>query len=828
MSSCYHCAQELASNANWQIEENDAIRAFCCPACMVVYQCIHTDGLAQYYVRRSEPAATPVDSFGSTDYRDYDDLLDALDFVNHEGNCYTANLLVSDLRCSACAWLLESVLTRLPGVQAVTISLYQKRLSISWCNDQLKLSDIMKCAGDYAYPTEPWTEFARNRAQTATREQLQRRLGVAGLLMMQVGMMSIALYAGNWQGMESGTQVLLRTASLLLTVVSLCYCAVPFLSGGIRAVRHLQPTMDVPISIALVTAFAYSAYGTAFDLAHVYFDTVCMFVFFLLLSRYVEARSRDVLRSSNASLLPAVAQRRVDRAGSSAATEYGSEYVLVSELHIGDQVLCKPGDVAASDGWLIEGDSAFDESAFSGESDPVRKTVGDRVLAGSCNLEQRVWYQVSCPAHSSSITQIDELAESVRDSKPVYMQLIDRVSPWFTACVLILASITFAVWWSSGLEVALLACLAVLIISCPCALALATPVALTAAQVRARGAGVIPMSSRFLSSLPKVTDVVFDKTGTLGETRLSVSVFAAVGLSNEDALQIAASLQQVASHPLAMSFVQANDSALLVIDEPRQHSGEGVSGELDGVLFRLGKPVWASQILPDSECATSQLAHTMLCSSSGVQVCFAVKEQLRDDAVQTCKALQANGYRLHLFSGDNEQKVKAAAQSLGIENAHFAMRPQDKVDAIIKIREAGGVSLMIGDGVNDAPVLSAADVSIAMLHAADISKSRADAVLLSERLMALPEMLDLGAETRKIVRQNITWAVSYNGLSIPFAMLGLVPPWAAAIGMSLSSLLVIANALRLRRSSAFGKTIRSSNGEAVARYTSLERTPKHA
>lgn len=826
MSTCYHCAQSLAMNSDWHIEEGGTRKDFCCPACLAVYQCIQEGGFSQYYARRSEPAATPVEALSSSSYGDYDGLLDSLEFVKREEGQYTADLLVSELRCSACAWLLESVLGRLPGVVSVSVSLYQKKLSVSWRASELQLSQIMQRADEVGYPAQPWTEFARNRAQTEGRELLQRRLGVAGLLMMQVGMMSIGLYAGAWQGMEDNTQLLLRTASMLLSFIALVYCAVPFLSGAWRALRHFHLTMDVPISIALVTAFSYSSYGTLFDLPHVYFDTVCMFVFFLLLSRYVEVRSRDVLGSSDGCLLPAVAQRRV-ASSTVHQSNSSSEYVLLGELRIGDEVLCKPGEVAASDGSLVDGESTFDESAFSGESVPVPKASGDKILAGTRNLDRAVWYQVSCPANASSITRIDELAESVRDTRPVYAQLIDRVSPWFTVTVLLLAGITLVAWWSSGLETALLASLAVLIISCPCALALATPVALTAAQGRARSSGVVPMSTRFLSNLPNVTDIVFDKTGTLGETSLAVSAINTVDVSKERALRIAASLQQVANHPLAMSFVKANDAALMSVTESCYHPGDGVSGELDGDSFRLGRPDWAMDILPDSHIGVPPGCHSILCSSSGVQACFAVGEQLRHDAVDACKTLRSLGYRVHMLSGDNAEKVNAAARRLDIENPHFAMRPENKVDFIAKIRSAGGTSLMIGDGVNDAPVLSAADVSIAMLHAADISKSKADAVLLSERLTALPEMLQLGIATRRIVRQNILWAVSYNCLSVPFAMLGLVPPWAAAIGMSLSSLIVISNALRLNREPLMRRP--SGSGQSpFTRYGTLERIPEHA
>lgn len=827
MSACFHCAQALPNNASWRIEENDGRKDFCCPACLAVYQCIQTGGFTQYYARRSKPAATPIEALSSKNYRDYDALLDSLEFVRRQEGQYSAELLVTDLRCSACAWLLESVLGRLPGVLSVSVSLYQKKLSVSWQAGELQLSQIMQLAEEYGYTAQPWTEFARNRAQIESREQLQRRLGVAGLLMMQVGMMSIGLYAGDWQGMDDSTQSLLRTASMLLSAIALVYCAVPFLTGAWRALRHFHLTMDVPVSIALLTAFTYSSYGTFFGLPHVYFDTVCMFVFFLLLSRYVEARSRDVLRSSDGSLLPAVAQRRVACAADDQSRS-GSEYVLIGELRIGDEVLCKPGEVAVSDGWLVDGQSTFDESAFSGESDPVHKASGDRILAGTRNLDQTVWYRVSCPAKASSITRIDELAETVRDTKPVYAQLIDCVSPWFTVIVLLLASITLVAWWSSGLEAALLASLAVLIISCPCALALATPVALTAAHGRARRAGVVPMSSRFLSTLPNVSDIVFDKTGTLSETRLVVSAISATGLSKERALQISASLQQVASHPLALSFTQANDAALLAVSEPCYHAGDGVSGRLDGHTYRLGRPDWALQILPANNISLPPECHSILCSSSGMYACFAVSEQLRYDAAETCSELRALGYRVHLLSGDNVQKVNAAATQLDIEHPHFAMRPEDKVNFILKIRNAGGTSLMIGDGVNDAPVLSAADVSIAMLHAADISKSNADAVLLSERLMALPEMLRLGIETKRVIRQNVLWAVAYNGLSIPFAMLGLVPPWAAAIGMSLSSLVVITNALRLKRESVAGRQSNSGNAAEFTGYGNMERIPKHA
>ncbi len=812
MIACYHCGLDVRDPERWQLlemcensmDEAGQRRSFCCPACVAVYQCIRDSGFDAYYTQRTKYADTPESEAQTAEYQKLDTLLDDLAFVttSEKSASCSAQLLIAGAHCSACAWLIESAIMQLPGVDDVQFNLQQNRANVSWNSDTQKLSTIMRTLHKLGYYPSGWSGQARAELHAQEKSQLQRRLGIAGLLMMQVGMMSLGLYAGEWQGMELATQRLLRGASLLLTTACIFYCATPFFRGAWNSLRKAQLTMDIPIAVALGTAYLVSLGGTLLGAELVYFDTVCMFVFFLLLSRFLEVCSRQPGTIAQQQGLPLLALKRVK----SSSNEFTTESILCSQLGIGDIVLCRSGQAVCADGLIVEGESHFDESAFTGEHAPVHKHQGDSVLAGSVNMGPQLWVEVSKPVADSCIAHIEKLVDDAESYKPAYARLIDRISPWFVAGVLLLAVGTVFFWLEQDPSLALRSGLAVLVISCPCALALATPLALAEAHKSARRFGVVPASRRFLQVLPRVTDIVFDKTGTLSTGDLEIQLITERAWNPERIWQLAASLELISMHPLAAAFERKNTSNHLRVSKHCEVQGLGVEGCIDDRTYRLGKPAWSTEVCHKSDQCDSELkAHLLkydaaLCDESGVLAFFLITESLRADSKASLEELRSRGYRLHVLSGDTERSVTKLVQELPIEFKVADAKPEQKFDYIQALQQSGKKVLMIGDGVNDAPVLASADVSIAMHRAADVSKSSADAILLRDELNSIPPALGLAAAAHRSVVQNICWAIGYNSLSLPLAALGYLPPWAAAIGMSASSLIVILNSRRLASS----------------------------
>ncbi len=809
MSSCFHCAQAIEGVAyTSQLDGSD--RQFCCPGCRAVYECIHQSGLQQYYRRRTEIAEQADAS--PEDYSSFDELIDELPFVRRVQQEYEARLLVHGLHCSACAWLIESALRRLEGVASVVVNLQQQTAIIRWV-EPARLSSLMSTIQSLGYGVEPWTERNQQRQYQENRQYLQRRLGIAGLLMMQVGMLSIGLYAGEFQGMDVVTRDLLRWASLVLASLSLLYCATPFFSNAALVMRQGSVNMDVPVSLALLAAYSYSVIALLFTLEHVYFDTVTMFVFFLLLSRFLELLSRKPQQLERQCAQPLMVCRR--------GPGGEPENVLAQRVAVGDIVLSKNAAAVPLDGIIVEGSSRFDEAAFSGESQPLSKSPGDIALAGAINLDDAVWLEVVRPAAESSLARVEALTERAAASKPAYAQLIDRISPWFISAVLLAATVSFLLWWSHSPETALMTAIAVLVITCPCALALATPVALALAHRRARAMGVVANSGQLLQQLMSVTDVVFDKTGTLTENSSAVTVSTYGGLSREEALQLAASMEVQANHPFAQTITVANNRPLLAVENAREYPGKGVEAIVDGVCYRLGESSWCAALAGLDPVSLSDDG-ALLCNEQGVLAHFNSEESLLADAVESLARLASRGLNLHLLSGDSAARVTVVAEQLGIADYRARQTPEDKLRAVEGLQKAGRSVLMVGDGVNDAPVLAAADVSLAVSNAADLTKARADGLLLNQRLQSISELITLASQTRRVVRQNIAWAITYNAIGVPLAALAMVPPWLAAIGMSLSSLVVILNSRRLS-GMASNRELGASN-----LFSKSERNPKSA
>ncbi len=827
---CYHCGEPVygsgvfstikavtgfQSNPELNEQKNNGAGnrepVFCCSGCKAVYEQINTTGCGDYYRYRTQAAIKVEDYQGSRlnkevmDFSWADDLLDELDFVKSEpmqdgGLQHNATLLLEGLRCSACAWLVERSLLRVDGVTAARVDLVNQKLTVYWDQLTVKLSTLMSTLMSLGYSSKGWSQNAIWDKHRRDASRIMRYLGVSGIIMMQVGMISIGLYAGELSSSMTATSLsVLRLACFLLTAVSLIYCGAPFYRSAFNGLKKGVINMDVPIVLALTIAGGYSLYSTALHQEHVYFDTITMFLFFLWLSRFFEYQSRGRFQHGGSQSLPELVTRKV-----STEDDACIETIALRDLAPGDHLLCKRGDTLAADGIVKDSFVDVDTSAFTGESEAVRIRSGQEICAGSINLGDSFWVTVTSDFGKTSYDKLRELAQKAHFEKPDYQKLIDRISPYFTLVVLFVAALVAAYWSARESGRTLDIVIAVLIVSCPCALSLATPLAVTVANSVSSRLGLVPLRADIWSRLNNINDVIFDKTGTLTDPVELETTILADGESKHSPLRVAASLEVLSSHPLARIFLESNTEPLDDVADFRVVDGFGIEGVVSGLRCRLGFPEWALALERNSVSlrALSTEYDALLVSADGLVAGFRVRESIRPEAPAVISSLKSAGIAVHIFSGDSRVKVAQVAASLGVDSFEGGLTPEGKLKGLKALQQFGAIKrrvLAIGDGVNDAPLLAAADASVAVANASAITSAKADLLQCNESLLAIVQALQLAKATRDTTIVNCLWALAYNIAAISMAAFGLIPPYLAAIGMTLSSLIVLLNSKRIWR-----------------------------
>lgn len=806
VSTCYHCHEPLpASGVVWAVLAGSR-KALCCVGCRAALEWIHGQGLGDYYRLRTDGAGPGRAS--DLDLTVFDRPA-VLNYYAGEARDGVAQISLSleGIRCAACTWLIERALAAEPGVLRVQVQPLTQRVFLRWRVDKVKLSVLAERLAALGYrpqlidPTSTLDRIKRER-----RDAL-KRLVVAGVGMMQAMMYGVALYAGAFDDMETSVRDFFRWISLAVAAPVIFYSGQTFLLGAWREIKARRLGMDTPVALALSLAFVASIYQSWRGGAEVYFDSLTMFVFFLLLGRFAEQSVRHRAQISLGVLsagLPPLARRISDD---------GEQEVATLELQPGDLVQVAAGCTIPVDGELLSA-AEVDEAMLSGESMVVYKAAGERVLAGSVAMSRPLRLRVQQTGAATVWSSLSRLADSAQADKPASLQMAERVAQVFVLRLLVLTVAVALAWLWYAPERAFEVALSVLVVSCPCALSLALPTALAAASQGLGRLGILVVRPVALETLAQVRQVLFDKTGTLTDGQIHVArIHAGNGVSKERALALAASLEQEATHPIARAF--AGDIKLLAVDQHRQIAGQGVEGHIGGHFYRLGRPDFAADGSP-----LSILEGDILLSEDGSIIAgFQLEDRLRSDAQSSIHDLRGQGLAIALLSGDSESRVAAMAKHLEIDQYYAARTPQAKLDELDSLQQMHGAALMVGDGVNDAPVLARAAVSIAMGQGADLAKAHADLVLLRPRLAALPQALNLARQTMSTIRQNIRWAYGYNVLAIPAAALGWVPPWLAAIGMSLSSLVVVMNSMRLTRRPELntpGETLTETLDTAVA------------
>lgn len=792
---CYHCALPVPPGSRFTARVLGETREFCCPGCQAVAEAIVAGGLEGYYRHRTESAANPEAL--PAQLGDELALLDRPDvqqpFVQHQGELAETTLILEGISCAACGWLIEKHLRRLPAVAEAGLNLSNHRLHVRWADGQLPLSGLLaelRRIGYAAHPYQP--DKAAEQLAEENRRSL-RQLGVAGMLWFQAMMATMATWPEFNIDLSAEMHEILRWVAMFLTTPIVFYSCQPFFRGALRDLRTRHLTMDVSVSLAIGGAYLAGIWTAITGKGDLYFDAVGMFALFLLAGRYLERRARERTAAATAqlvNLLPASCLR-LDEAGN-------SQRILLSELRIGDRVLVPPGAVLPADGLILSGQSSVDESLLTGEYLPQPRQAGDSVTGGTLNVEGPLTLQVQALGDDSRLSAIVRLLERAQADKPRLAQLADSAAQWFLLVLLALAAVVGLFWWQHDASRAFWVVLSMLVATCPCALSLATPTALTAATGSLHKLGLLLTRGHVLEGLKRIDTVIFDKTGTLTEGRLTLRAVQPLGeLDGERCLALAAALENRSEHPIARAFGRAPQPAEAV----ESHPGLGLEGVVDGQRLRIGQAAFVCA-LSGQPAPTMPNEHgqwLLLGDARGPLAWLVLDDRLRDDAPALLQACRERGWRTLLLSGDSSPMVQSVAAELGIDEVHGGLRPDDKLAILRQLHGEGRHVLMLGDGVNDVPVLAAADISVAMGSATDLAKTSADAVLLSNRLDSLVQAFVLARRTRRVIVENLVWAGLYNGLMLPFAALGWITPAWAAIGMSVSSLTVVLNALRLTR-----------------------------
>jgi Cu2+-exporting ATPase len=796
--SCFHCGAAISGNVDIRARVQSRLEPVCCRGCQAVAEWIEGSGLNGFYAHRTDVSPRPeLAKFTSEKWKCYDNPENLRTLVTQEDSGARINLWVDGLRCAACAWLVEKCLQQFPAVQSIDVNAVTGAMSLRWNIQETPLSILLARIESLGYTPYPAGATDQTSIRSGRRKLLQQ-LFVAGVGMGQVMTFAIALYIGETQAMQRLYQDYFKWISLLLTIPVVCYSAIPFFQGAWNGLRHGYLNIDLPVSLAIAGAFLLSAWNTITGSGTVYFDSVTMFVFFILLGRYLQSYIRSRM-GKVLHMLAAVENRIVSRLRGD--TE---EFITAGQIRTGDRLRIKPDETFPVDAVVLSGSTLVDESLLTGESRPVSKNPGDGIIGGSINLGQRIDIHATAVGEATIIANIRKIAWQAQTRKPEFFAALDRVASRFVAVVIALSAVSALTWWQIDPRRIVDITLAIWIAACPCALALAAPAVLAAASSRLAAAGVWLIRSEALEALAQVDYVVFDKTGTLTSGHSSIeTVMLLRDVTADQALEYAAALEKHSKHPYAAAFIRSAKQGNLQAAGVRLWDHRGISGEISGETYRIGTYDFvacaegAEPCRPDAETNSD---HIWLADSQGMIAGFRVGDPLRNDASVLVKKLRLLGMGIEILSGDHASRVRQIADRLGIEQYYSRQSSTDKIERVRQLQADGKKVLMVGDGANDTPVLSAADVSIAINGGSAMAQSSTDLLLTGQNLLPVLDAIDVARRARGIIRQNIAWAILYNVLSLPLAVTGMLQPWVAAIGMPASSLLVILNAMRITKS----------------------------
>eukprot|EP01093_Parvamoeba_rugata_P003473 TRINITY_DN145_c0_g1_i2.p2 TRINITY_DN145_c0_g1~~TRINITY_DN145_c0_g1_i2.p2 ORF type:complete len:801 (+),score=186.72 TRINITY_DN145_c0_g1_i2:23395-25797(+) len=792
---CFHCALPNDATHKYEAVILGKTRQLCCPGCQAVAQAIVDNGLEDYYQFRTEPAQKSDDGIleSLSALNVYDDPALQEEFVFDEGQHKQIQLTLEGITCAACGWLIEKQLSKVSGIAQVAVNVQERRALITWEPGVIKLSQILTTLKRIGYVGAPFQPDEHEASYKREEKSFIKKLGLAGIMTMQVMMLMAGLYFDWFGAIEPETRQYFYWIALTLTTPVVLYSGSTFYLGAIKALSARTVNMDVPVTLAVFGTYFAGLRSTLLEQGEVYFESICMFIFLLLLSRFLEHRSRHRAAQISANMMQyiPVSAAKIESDGSIVQC-------LAKLLVPDDVVLVKPGETIPVDGIVLEGIAAVDESMLTGEFNPVSKSASHLVYGGTVNQDGTLTIRVTQSLKHALVNQIVRLQASAMASKPKAAQIADNFSRYFVFSVLLISALTYGYWAFAGSEDAFWITISVLVATCPCALGLATPSALTCAMAKLNRQGILLKRADALEQLNDIDTIALDKTGTLTEGKFSLQQrWFAKGVDPVQVMALTASLESRSEHPIARAF---DGSSYHTEAHKPSHNiqsfsvtpGGGISGEINNVVFTMGSAAFCNLSHTNH---VDISANVFLCADGVLMAAFRVNDSLRKDALPTLKAL--SDYHLVVLSGDTQENVNALTASLPINLAKGSLSPEKKYAQVHTLQQQGRKVMMMGDGINDAPVLASADVAVAVGNATDVAKTAADVILLGDSLLSVPTLFSVAQQAKRKIQQNIAWSVGYNVVILPFAVSGVLSPWMAVVGMSLSSIIVVTNSTRL-------------------------------
>ncbi|TKB45829.1 heavy metal translocating P-type ATPase [Thalassotalea mangrovi] len=797
---CFHCGELVPAGLDLKVNIHGKDQPMCCIGCQAVAEAIVDNNLDDYYRFRTEkgnkvnadiPEQLQVNKF-------VDDQQLQSEFTFESDGHQETILSIDGMSCAACAWLIEKQLAPQSGIIKAQVNATTQRATIAWDQEKIKLSEIISAIARIGYSALP---FKANTTEINNNQQSKafiRRLGVSGILTMQVMMIAFGLYFGAFSDLSEHNLMYLRATSLVLTLPIVTYGAFPFYLGAINALKGRRLTMDVPVAIAISLAFTASCWATFNQQGEVYFESVAMFTFLLLIGKFMEFRARARAAEVSANLL------KLMPLSATIIIDNNESIVSAKHLKLGDICLVKPGETIPGDGIIITGNSSVNEAMLTGESAPVSKQPGDQVFAGTVNTDGNLQIKINATNSDNFLTNIIRISEKAQNHKPAIAKLSDKIAQYFVAIILITASLSWFYWAREDASHAFWITISVLVATCPCALSLATPTALTCGTIRLNRQGIMVKSAHVIETMNRIDSWAFDKTGTLTHGKFSLNEVRVYdpAISKDQVLALASALEAYSQHPIAEAFRPYRQQNTQIVDANTVTSC-GVEGQFQEKTIRIGKASWID------ECSTGRCdssdsnlqGNCLLAIDNKVVAEFFLDDEIRDDAAQVINELSADADTL-LLSGDNEAGVNRLSAALQKQQVKFTqlianLSAAEKLTTLSQLTEQGKNVAMIGDGVNDAPVFAGAHVSVAMGSGTEIAKTGADVILLDNRLTSLLSLRDTSIRTQRIIKQNFAWAMGYNAIVLPLAVCGFITPYFAVLGMSASSIIVVTNSLRL-------------------------------
>jgi len=809
-ASCFHCELEVPKGSDFKLMLLDQERQFCCPGCLAIARTIADNNLQDFYKFRTTTNPTPVDllpqEISQIEALDAPAVFDSISHSSDRGS--QIELGIEGITCAACGWLIKRQIEKRDDVVAIEVNVTTRRALVT-LTKEASLSAVVKAINSLGYKAFPFSEDLQEIHSAAENRSYIRRIIVAGLGMMQVMMFTTGLYLGEFQDISPEHAYFLYWVSGIVATPVVLYSAFPFYQNAWRSLKFGHLGMNLPVSIAIIIGYLASVYSLLAQQHVYYFDSVVMFTFFLLIGRYIEQRMRlkAILKQQNFKRLLPLSVNRINSDGSVSP-------VLVETIEASDKLVINAGDTVPVDGFLVSASAEVNEAILTGEFMPVLKQKDDPVISGSSNNDHGFIMRASRNLGESRLVELIRLQDSSEQLSSVSHTLADRVAHGYISILLLITFATAIVWWQLDPYQVFPVVLSLLVVSCPCALSLATPAAVAAATANLTDRGLMINSLESFQRLAKVSDVFFDKTGTLTLGKMSLlRTRTHQELTIERCNQLAATLETPSNHPVAEAFKQLNCEPVVGVDA-QEVIAQGVKGIIDGAEYRLGNAQFTrlgtahnTVEIPENNGSTesekgkqNDLAIPLFLTRDDQLVAtFYLSDQLNPTAPAAIQALKLAGLKSVLLSGDSQIACNAIADQLTIDTQFCEATPEDKRRFIQSAQTQHKTVLMLGDGVNDIGALRQADVGITMGSASHLAHTRSDAVLVTNDLAVVPEAIGLAQKLSVIIKQNLSWAIAYNLTAIPFAVAGLVPAWLAAIGMTSSSLIVVLNALRLRK-----------------------------